>query len=94
MKPLRSLADRKWIALLPCSVCGSHESDPAHTKDGTQGMGQKSSDYSCIPLCRACHEEYHRYGRESEWAASVGIDMRALVARLNAAWSGMGRRAT
>ncbi len=32
--------------------------DPAHT--GTDGgTAEKASDYSCVPLCRVCHDFYH-----------------------------------
>lgn len=38
-----------------CSCIAPGPSDPHHT--GSRGVGQKADDYSCVPLCRRCHEE-------------------------------------
>mgnify|MGYP001593580151 CR=1 FL=1 len=43
-----------FVRGLPCSSCGAPEpSDPHHVEQG--GVGIKGSDFSTIPLCRACH---------------------------------------
>jgi hypothetical protein len=61
--------------------------DPAHTKTLERGGAmQKSSDYSCIPLCRRCHDFYHTFGREAEWAAVVGLDVLVIVQQFNREW--------
>lgn len=51
---------RRWIASLPCMVCGQALiSQAAHIEKG--GIGLKSSDESCRPLCadtpnrQGCH---------------------------------------
>lgn len=50
-KPARSESYRRWVASLPCIVCGIEGfSQAAHPNYG-KGMGQKSSDLDCFPLC-------------------------------------------
>lgn len=49
-------------------------------------MGQKSSDTSCIPLCRRHHQtgrgSYHKLGPRA-FEQQHGLNIRAVVARLN-----------
>jgi hypothetical protein len=56
-----------------------------HERSGCQGMGQKTSDFSAIPLCAAHHREnpdsYHVLG-EKEFSDRHGIDLKDLVLRL------------
>jgi hypothetical protein len=56
---------------------------------GDGGMAMKASDYSCIPLCPACHkfgpESYHVLGRGA-WEARHAIDAGELVRRLASLW--------
>jgi hypothetical protein len=92
MKPPRDKKYRAWIRTLPCAICypaglrqRSH-TEAAHTHDGSQGMSQKSSDYSVIPLCGLGHhqfgpESYHVLG-EKEFERRHGINCRALAAEL------------
>lgn len=56
-KPPRNARYRAWIRSLPCASCGIEPAgEAAHTgSDG--GMSQKSSDYSCVPLCSQCHTQ-------------------------------------
>ena len=74
---------------MPCAACGvSQQVEAAHT--GTDGgMAQKSSDYSCIPLCCHCHiagkEAYHRVGRR-QFERNTGLVIKDLVITLNALW--------
>ncbi len=66
--PARDPKYRAFVRTLACCVCGTSRGvEAAHTgEDG--GMRMKASDYSCIPLCPACHRTgtyaYHRLGRE------------------------------
>src|ERR1035441_10089413 len=61
--PDRSPEYLAWIRTLPCAVCsrmraGSTVIEAAHTNVlGPKGMGQKTSDFSAIPLCSAHHRE-------------------------------------
>jgi hypothetical protein len=87
--PARNWKYRAWIRSLPCAVCGADPAgEAAHTgSDG--GMRQKSSDYSCIPLCTDCHTQaphaYHRIGREA-FETHHSIDIADWVRRLNRLW--------
>jgi hypothetical protein len=84
MRPPRNAQYLAWIRTLPCIVCGSSRGiEASHT--GPHGLGQKSSDYSAIPLCVKHHrtgkDSYHRLGprRFSEFH---NLDIGALVRRL------------
>jgi hypothetical protein len=87
--PARNWKYKLWIRSLPCAICGLEPcGEAAHTgNDG--GMAEKSSDYSCIPLCADCHrfgvESYHVLGRGA-WEARHAVDARELVRRLSSFW--------
>ena len=88
--PARNGRYRAWIRTLPCVVCGIERGiEAAHTgSDG--GRGQKSSDYSCIPLCNDHHQAdgrraWHGCSRE-EFQERHGIDVAGIVKRLNHCW--------
>ena len=85
MKPPRSSPYLAWIRTLPCIVCGSTRGiEASHT--GPHGLGQKSSDYSAVPLCikhhRTGRDSYHKLGPR-KFSEVRGVDIRAIVARLN-----------
>jgi hypothetical protein len=91
---------RAWIRSLSCVVCdGAHgPSEAAHTNAlGCRGLGQKSDNRSCIPLCSHCHtgarDSYHQLTPESRWADTHGLDLHQLVRNLNASWDLSRRRA-
>lgn len=53
-KPSRSAAYLQHVRRHDCCNCGAFgPSDPDHV--GPRGVGQKTSDYLTIPLCRFCH---------------------------------------
>jgi hypothetical protein len=59
--PVRSESYRRWVASLPCIVCKIEGySQAAHPNRG-RGLGQKSSDLDCFPLCatRPGHMGHH-----------------------------------
>lgn len=61
VKPVRSESYRRWIATLPCFVCGiDGHSQAAHPNQG-RGLGQKACDLKCFPLCctRPGHMGHH-----------------------------------
>ncbi len=69
------------IRLLPCSVCertaprdAIHAHHLRHGPHARRGMGKKSSDYACVPLCFEHHDVVHRYGarKEHEWFLEHG----------------------
>jgi hypothetical protein len=61
VSPARSESYRRWVASLPCIVCGIEGySQAAHPNCG-RGLGQKASDLECFPLCstRPGHMGHH-----------------------------------
>ena len=89
--PDRSPEYLAWIRTLGCVVCsrvsrGATVIEAAHTNVlGRRGMGQKSSDFSAIPLCANHHRQnldsYHLLG-EKEFSLKHGIDLKELVLAL------------
>ena len=90
--PERSSAYLAWIRTLRCAVCLRPPSDyfrieAAHTSIlGPRGLGQRSSDFSAIPLCywhhRGGQDSYHRLG-ERRFAEAHQVSLQELVATLN-----------
>jgi hypothetical protein len=86
MKPGRNPRYLQWIRTLPCSVCRTTRAvEAAHT--GPHGLGQKSSDWSAIPLCARHHrtgdDSYHKLGPR-EFSEVHHLNIPATVASLNA----------
>ena len=89
--PDRSPEYLAWIRTLECVVCarvsgGATVVEAAHTNAlGSRGMGQKTTDFSAIPLCTAHHREardsYHRLG-EPCFAQQHRIDLHRVVTEL------------
>ena len=55
----------EFIKAKPCLVCGTIGVDAHHLE--AIGMGnnrnkESKKDYSCVPLCRVHHQEYHTIG--------------------------------
>lgn len=77
-----------WIRTLPCAVCHRRFGvEAAHTNAlGPRGFGQKSSDFSAIPLCfwhhRADPDSYHAIG-ERRFVERFRLDLDRLVRDLN-----------
>ncbi|HUD74300.1 MAG TPA: hypothetical protein VMQ76_04440 [Terracidiphilus sp.] len=81
--PERDEAYRRWIRSFPCTVCATRRGiEAAHT--GAHGIGQKASDTSCIPLCRAHHAEMHR--GVTAFEARYSVDVPQIVAGFNELW--------
>jgi hypothetical protein len=85
MKPARNPVYLAWIRTQPCVVCGrTQRIEAAHT--GLRGLGQKSSDFSTIPLCETHHrtgkDSYHRLGAR-KFAQLHNLDIHNIVRRLN-----------
>jgi hypothetical protein len=99
--PPRSAAYLAWVRNLRCVVCqtpsgSSGQVEAAHTNVlGPKAMGQKTSDFSAIPLCFWHHQgnrdSYHRLG-ERGFAARHGIDLTQLVRTLNELYRDSGGR--
>lgn len=88
-RPVRDEAYRRRVAALPCAHCGRiGQSQAAHGDEG-KGMGIKSSDETCFPLCadspgrRGCHS----------LLGSSGLFSQAVRRKLEAYYSEQTRRA-
>lgn len=72
LAPLRAVpkdapADREaayldFVRSHPCTFCHAPGPSDAHHW-GHRGVGQKTSDYRTLPLCRKHHDYYHHHGR-------------------------------
>ena len=86
-QPTRDEAYRRFIRTFPCVVCQSRWTEAAHT--GPHGLGQKSDDFSCIPLCREHHRtgqrSYHRLGR-ARFEFAHRIEIAALIGMFQGWW--------
>lgn len=81
-KPARDYRYRAWIRSLPSAVSGLSNCQACHT--GPHAIGQKASDYTCIPLT---FEEHRTYDRDPRgFQARHSLDVPALVKRLNRCW--------
>jgi len=88
-KPVRDLDYLKFIRSLPSAASGKYGCQACHT--GAHGIGQKSSDLSCIPLTTREHIEFDADPRG--FAEKHQIDIPALISRLNLAYElKQGRR--
>jgi hypothetical protein len=78
-QPVRDDDYKRFIKRLPCVGClKTWGIDPAHT--GPHGIGQKSCDLSCIPLCRTCHRDYDAAPLKF---ATRKLDIPALIKQFN-----------
>lgn len=59
--PMRSPAFLAFVRQHPCAICGAAGPSEAHHY-GPRGMGQKTDDLRCVPLCRRCHDQWHTKG--------------------------------
>lgn len=63
MKKSKTAAERRYherVAEIPCVLCDLLGAPPGettlhHIREG-QGMGQRSSHWLVVPLCRPCHQ--------------------------------------
>ena len=84
MKPSRNPEYLRFVRRQPCCVCGkSWGVEASHT--GPHGLGQKSPDESCIPLCGTHHrtgrDSYHVLGRV-KFSEVHSLDIPAIIFRL------------
>ena len=84
MKPTRNPTYLRFVRRQPCCVCGkSWEVEDSHT--GPHGLGQKTSDDSCIPLCRMHHtagrDSYHVLG-PVKFSEIHKLDIPGIILRL------------
>lgn len=65
---IRSEKHRRFVASLPCCVCGASDVQAAHIRSNTGGgMSLKPGDDWCVPLCCRCHAKQHKVGEREFW---------------------------
>jgi len=80
---LRDPAHLKYLASLPCLVCGRAPSHAHHLRFvQPRSLGSKASDEWTVPLCPIHHRSLHDTGREEEWWQAKGVDAKAEAGRL------------
>jgi len=76
----------EYIKKKPCLVCGQMPVDPHHMEAVGMGGANRDGfkDYSCVPLCRFHHGEYHSGGIhyfESKYQVNLWKDAFNLIRR-------------
>ncbi|MDE2165840.1 MAG: DUF968 domain-containing protein [Alphaproteobacteria bacterium] len=80
---IRDAAHLKYVAALPCLVCGRTPSHAHHLRFAQpRSLGSKVSDEWTVPLCPIHHRTLHDTGREEAWWQVKGIDAKAEAERL------------
>lgn len=80
---LRDAAQLKYVASLPCLVCGRSPSHAHHLRFiQLRSLGRKPSDEWTVPLCPIHHGTLHDVGSEEEWWQINGIDAKTEAERL------------
>ena len=80
---IRDAAHLKYVASLPCLVCGRTPSHAHHLRfTQPRSLGSKPSDEWTVPLCPIHHRALHDAGREEEWWQAKGIDAKVEAERL------------
>ena len=82
-QPERNREYLRFVKRFPCIGCGcTWWVDPCHT--GPHGLGQKSSAYSALPMCRKCHDAFDQAPRA--FAEVHGIDVAGLIEYFKGLW--------
>jgi DNA recombination protein Rad52 len=82
-KRARDAAHLKFVAALPCLVCGRTPSQAHHLRFAQpRSMGSKVSDEWTVPLCLLHHRALHGVGSEEKWWTEQGIDAASEAQRL------------
>lgn len=80
---LRDPAHLKYVASLPCLICGRTPSHAHHLRFvQPRSLGSKPSDEWTIPLCPIHHRSLHDAGRKAEWWQAKGIDAKGEAEKL------------
>jgi DNA recombination protein Rad52 len=73
----------RFVAALPCLVCGRAPAQPHHLRFAQpRAMGAKPGDQWVVPLCGTHHRALHNAGNERAWWQNAKIDPLAEAERL------------
>jgi hypothetical protein len=82
-KRYRNKEHLRFVAKLPCLICGRKPSDPHHLRfTQRRALGRKVSDEFTVPLCRVHHRAVHRVGDERAWWQAARIEPVKVARRL------------
>jgi DNA recombination protein Rad52 len=82
-KRIRNKEYRRFVASLPCLVCGRAPSHAHHIRFAEpRALGLKVGDDWVVPLCYTHHRSVHQVGREQDWWQTKGINPLAEAERL------------
>ena len=82
-KRVRDTEHLRFVASLPCLVCGRTPSYAHHLRFAQlRSFGSKVSDEWSVPLCALHHRALHDVGSEERWWIEHGIDAKAEALRL------------
>lgn len=72
---------RRFVAGLPCLICGATNVQAAHIKYADLTIGKpftggamKADDCFVVPLCVGHHDHQHMFGNERDWWKLADID--------------------
>jgi len=85
VRPVKDSGYLAFVRRFPCVCCGSSRRiEAAHI--GPRGLKQKTSDFTALPICFACHQDgpgaLHKIGPEAFQRLQV-LDFAALQAMFN-----------
>ena len=79
---IRDEGHRRFVASLPCVICLSTDVQAAHVRKGqSAGIGLKSSDDRCVPLCVSCHRKQGEIGELKFWYGYGGYEAAAALGK-------------
>jgi hypothetical protein len=85
-KRLRDDAHLRYVATLPCLVCGRAPTQAHHLRFAQpRALGRKVSDEWTVPLCLLHHRALHDVGDEKSWWEAHGIAAETVAREL---WTG------
>ena len=77
-----------FVKTFGCSVCGCTQVDAHHLDTigmGGNRKGENIEDFSCVPLCRQHHQEWHQIG-DREFTTKHSIKLWKTNYLLNRQW--------
>lgn len=78
----------KFVKTFSCAVCGSYEVDAHHLDTigmGGNRKGDNIEDFSCVPLCRVHHSEWHQTG-DYKFTDKYHINLWRINYQMNKQW--------
>ena len=79
----RDPAHRRFVATLPCLICGRAPSQAHHLKFAQpRAVGMKVSDEWTVPLCGGHHRALHEFGAEEKWWEQMKVEPRLEAEKL------------